>query len=253
MRAEIVFLDRVDSTNNYAMAAAESGRAEHGYTVVTRSQSAGRGQRGRAWFAGESAESLLMSTVLRPAVRLADQWAFSMAVSVAIRNAVAVLCPGIDLRIKWPNDLITGDKKVGGILIENSIRGSEWMWAVVGFGLNVGQTHFPPELSNATSLRAATGHSPRVEELARAIANALMAVDVAIAAPAYHRWLYRRGASQTFRLPDGDVFTAHVTGVSAAGELMVGDVDGEQHSFRHGEIEWAWPEPAAAQGGHSQL
>ena len=241
MRAEIVFLDTVDSSNNYAMRAVDDGRAEHGFTVVARRQSDGRGQRGRAWFSGDRAESLLMSTVLRPAVGIEAQWAFSVAVSVAVRHAIADAYPGLDLRIKWPNDLIAGDKKAGGILIENSIRGGEWVWAVVGIGVNVCQETLPPDLVNATSLRMVTGIEVRVEELARRVADALVAVPDGDAFEEYNRWLYRYHAVQEF-WQDGEVFNARILGVSPAGELMLEDGLGQCRSYRHGELEWVWPE-----------
>lgn len=241
MRAEIVFLDTVDSSNNYAMAAVDDGRAGHGFTVVARRQSAGRGQRGRAWFSGDRAESLLMSTVLQPAVRLEAQWEFSAAVSVAVRGAIVSLYPGLDLHIKWPNDLIVTDKKAGGILIENSIRGGEWAWAVVGIGVNVYQPKLPPGLVNATSLRIATNREVRVEDLARRVADALVTLPAEDTLTEYNRWLYRRGEVQTF-WRGGEGFEARILGVSAGGELMVEDESGRSHSYRHGELEWIWPE-----------
>ncbi len=240
-RAEIVFLDTVDSSNNYAMAAVDDGRAGHGFTVVARRQSAGRGQRGRAWFSGDKAESLLMSTVLRPTVGVESQWTFSAAVSVAVRRAISEMYPGLDLRIKWPNDLIAADKKAGGILIENSIRGGEWAWAVAGIGVNVCQQSLPAELANATSLRMATGREVRVEDLARCVADALVVLTPEDALQEYNQWLYRRGLMQDFGLGAGE-FKARILGVSAVGELMLEEADGRRHNYRHGELEWVWPQ-----------
>lgn len=182
-----------------------------------------------------------MSTVLQPTVGLEAQWAFSAAVSVAVRSAIASVYPSLDLRIKWPNDLIAADKKAGGILIENSIRGGEWAWAVVGIGVNVCQAELPSDLVNATSLHMVTGMEVRVEDLAPRVADALVSLPAEDALAEYNRWLYRRGEVQTFWRVGGG-FEACILGVSAGGELILEDESGRSHGYRHGELEWMWPE-----------
>lgn len=182
-----------------------------------------------------------MSTVLRPAVGVESQWIFSAAVSVAVRRAISEMYPSLDLRIKWPNDLIAADKKAGGILIENSIRGGEWAWAVVGIGVNVCQKFLPTELINATSLRMATGLEVRVEDVARRVADALVSLTCADALQEYNQWLYRRGLMQDFGR-GAEEFEARILSVSAVGELVLEDADGQQRSYRHGELEWLWPQ-----------
>src|SRR5690606_18341153 len=121
--------------------------------IVAEQQHSGKGQRGRHW-QDEAGASLLMSLIIAPQKPVNQQFIFSAAVAIAVAQVVSELLPNQQIAIKWPNDLIINDKKAGGILIENILRGSTWSYAVAGIGLNVNQTLLP-QLPNATSLRLA--------------------------------------------------------------------------------------------------
>src|SRR5918997_6140289 len=127
-----------DSTNERARELASAG-APHGTIVTAAEQTAGRGRQGRAWTAPPGS-ALLMSVVLRDFDEL-----LPLAAAVAVCEAVP-----LDCRIKWPNDVWAGERKLAGILAE--ARPQEG-WAVLGIGLNVATEEFPPELTDvATSL-----------------------------------------------------------------------------------------------------
>ena len=134
----IIELDSIDSTNNYAMQLIDANKAQHGLTIVTQSQSEGKGQRGKTWLDAPG-QSLLMSIIIHPKKEINDQFVFNAAVAVAIANVLQKSNHNWDIRIKWPNDIIINAKKAGGILIENILRGSRWTHSVVGLGLNVKQ------------------------------------------------------------------------------------------------------------------
>ena len=146
----------VSSTSTLALEAAGAGAAE-GQVWVADEQTAGRGRGGHTWHS-EPGAGLYVSILLRPALALADALHLSLATGLAVQAAVAEMTRhAADLR--WPNDLLLDEKKFGGILVETAISSpSTLRHAVVGIGINVGHTSFPPELEAlATSLRLATG------------------------------------------------------------------------------------------------
>lgn len=238
--APLIHLDTVDSTNNRAAQYIDADTAVDGLTIVSREQTAGKGQRGHLW-KDEPGMALLMSIVFLPERTLDQQFAFSCAVAVAVAEVLASLDPVLCVRIKFPNDLIINDKKAGGILIENSLRGNHWTHAVVGIGINLMQTYFPPELPNATSLCLAGGRSVLPEELLPLIREHLVRTvksgEDMLAR--YNELLYRAGQNQTFSGPEGN-WTAAVLGADAQGNLRVRMNSGAEYSFPHGRHEWVW-------------
>ncbi len=149
-----VFLDETESTNTVALSMAEEGAPE-GTVVAAGHQRSGRGRMGRTWVSAPG-RSLLFSLVLRPALSPERAPLLSLLAAVAAIEACDV--PG--LLSKWPNDLVIGDRKVGGILAEARVEGSALQHVVVGMGLNVGmrEEDFPEELrGSVTSLDAAGG------------------------------------------------------------------------------------------------
>ncbi|HEY4102967.1 MAG TPA: biotin--[acetyl-CoA-carboxylase] ligase [Polyangiaceae bacterium] len=138
------------STNDDALLAARS-RAPHGSVFLADEQTKGRGRRGHAWFAAPG-ESLLFSVLLKPELELAQTSALTLAIGLALRDAIA---PHITLspELKWPNDLLVSGKKLAGVLVESQLQGERLQAVVVGVGLNVATREFPPEIAGiATSL-----------------------------------------------------------------------------------------------------
>jgi len=130
----------LDSTNRLAADLARTGAPE-GVVVVADHQTAGRGRLGRTWEAPPGS-SLLMTVVLRPALDAARLHLVTMAVALAAADACAEVA-GFAPELKWPNDLVVGDRKLAGILAEAGFEGSVPRWVVVGIGLNV---NWPEEL-----------------------------------------------------------------------------------------------------------
>jgi BirA family transcriptional regulator, biotin operon repressor / biotin---[acetyl-CoA-carboxylase] ligase len=135
---EVIDLDVVDSTNRYALDAGRSG-----LLVRARTQTSGRGRRGRTWFSPED-QNIYMTITLSP-----PEERYPLIAGVAVRAALASLLGEADIEIKWPNDIITSGKKLCGILCE--ARGAI---TAVGLGVNVNQTSWPDDLKQrATSLQ----------------------------------------------------------------------------------------------------
>jgi BirA family biotin operon repressor/biotin-[acetyl-CoA-carboxylase] ligase len=146
-----------DSTNRDALAAARSA-APHGSVYFADEQRAGRGRGDHAWDSA-AGEGLYVSVLLRtpiPAVRLP---LLPLAAGLAAAEAIRAVA-GLAVDLRWPNDLLIGPRKAGGILVESKISGGSADFVVVGIGINVHQRNFDSDLStSATSLDLETEHS----------------------------------------------------------------------------------------------
>jgi BirA family transcriptional regulator, biotin operon repressor / biotin---[acetyl-CoA-carboxylase] ligase len=157
--------NRVTSTNDLAAKAAASA-ANDGLVVLAEEQSSGRGSRGRTWSA-PGGSSILMSVLLFPKPALSEPGWLTALGAVAVAEVVAMF-NGIDPRIKWPNDVRVGGRKLAGILVE---RGQG---TVLGIGLNVNVVDFPDEIrESATSLQTLVGRTLDRSDLVRALIQRL--------------------------------------------------------------------------------
>ncbi len=239
----LIKLDLVESTNNYAMQLIDGNTAQHGLTVVAREQTKGKGQRGKAWLAARG-QSLLMSIIVVPKHHLNDQFLFNASIVVAIANVLQNLDNELRVKIKWPNDIIVNDKKAGGVLIENVLRGSAWTHSVIGFGLNVQQASFPDDLPHATSLKIAAGREFEPDELAELLHTAIMETvdgqrdsDQQIAE--YNNYLFKAGGQQAFSDANG-AWTARIVRACTNGTLEVQLPNGDMATYQHGEVLWVY-------------
>ncbi len=238
----IIELDVVDSTNNYAMNCIDGNKACNGLTIVARTQTAGKGQRGRNW-ADVPGASLLMTTIVEPIRPIDHQFAANCGIAVTVLLAVKQLCPNADVFVKWPNDIIVNDKKAGGLLVENVIKGSKWAYAVIGLGLNLNQPSFPESLPFATSLFQASNINFNITDVAAQIASSLTdffatATSDTDTLGVYNQHLYRTGQHQVFSTPGGDTVSGTISRVLVDGTLEIVMDDGTTRNFRHGEIIW---------------
>jgi len=159
------------STNDTALLAARSG-APHGSLFVADEQTAGRGRRGNAWLAAPG-ESLLFSVLTRPKLELVQTSALTLAIGLALRDAIAPLLKDA-VQLKWPNDLYVGGKKLAGILLESQLQGERLRAVVIGVGLNVASRDFPPEIAPRATSLALLGRSDVAREpLLQAVLNAI--------------------------------------------------------------------------------
>jgi BirA family transcriptional regulator, biotin operon repressor / biotin---[acetyl-CoA-carboxylase] ligase len=240
---QIIELDITDSTNNYAMGLIDADKAYNGLTITALSQTAGRGQRGRTWV-DEPGSSLLMSIIISPELPISAQFSYNATVAAAIADVLNGLDDTWQVRIKWPNDMIINDKKAGGILIENVLRGSRWANSIIGLGLNITQLSFSADLPHATSLRAASGREFQRTLVRDSIIDAVLAgVDEMTGTEddmkAYNDYLYKRGCLQQFSDESGSWF-ATILGAHADGTIQLQHSDGTIASYAHGQIQWQW-------------
>jgi BirA family biotin operon repressor/biotin-[acetyl-CoA-carboxylase] ligase len=162
---------RIGSTNIEAMKAAAAGAPE-GSVFIAEEQTAGRGRGGHSWTSPPST-GIYCSIVLRPTLPPADAIILSMMAGLAIAFAVEQIT-GVKPDLRWPNDLLIGDKKFCGILAEMNAEVTRVRHAVIGIGLNVNQEEFPPDLRPiATSLRLETGKNISRVQLTAALLQSL--------------------------------------------------------------------------------
>ena len=154
---------RAGSTNDLAMSAASAG-APQGSVFLAEQQTAGRGRGAHEWHSARSM-GIYGSVILRPPLPPSEVLVLSLAAGLAVRAAVREVAPQLNPDLKWPNDLLFGEKKFFGILTEMKAEAMRVRHVVVGIGINVNQSSFPSELRGiATSLRQETGSEwPRVE------------------------------------------------------------------------------------------
>lgn len=176
--APLIELPSIDSTNIYAMEQIKAGKAISGSCYNTPFQTHGKGQHGKVW-ESEKGQNLLCSYVLElkslnPSKNWGpeDQKGLSAAVAIGAKAFFGAHA-GDETLIKLPNDIYWRDRKAGGILIENSLRGTEWTWAVIGIGFNINQTSFSPDAPNPVSLRQITGRQWEIARLQTELSKAL--------------------------------------------------------------------------------
>jgi BirA family biotin operon repressor/biotin-[acetyl-CoA-carboxylase] ligase len=154
---------KTDSTNRVALELGHAGEAE-GAVVLAEEQTAGRGRAGRVWHS-DRAVGIYMTLLLRPRLAPVQAPLLTMMAGLSARSAVQAVT-GLTVDLKWPNDLLIGGKKVGGILTEMHAEPGQIRFVIVGIGLNVNQENFPGELAEtATSLRVETGKAQSRMEL----------------------------------------------------------------------------------------
>ena len=162
MHFTILRFDEIDSTNTEALNQARRGAPE-GLCVVARRQTAGRGRHGRVWVSEKDA-GLFFSLVLRPTIETRFLPLITLMSAVAVHDTLETLY-GFDCDIKWVNDIHTSGKKICGILAETT-ETTQGLAVVVGIGINLKSTNFPPEIASAaTSIEAETIEIPNVETL----------------------------------------------------------------------------------------
>ncbi len=166
-------LEVVDSSNEEAYRRGLDGAPE-GSVVLAERQTKGRGRFARGWLSNPG-ENLTFSVILHPGCPRDWLGLIGLAAAVAVIEAVQSIIPDLPLQIKWPNDIVSGSRKLGGILPElHELPDAARPMVVLGIGLNVNQTTFPPSLSErAGSLCLESGKNIRREPLLAALLNRL--------------------------------------------------------------------------------
>lgn len=248
------YLDRCGSTN--AVLKKDVASSPTGMLVITDEQTEGRGRLGRTW-SSEAGKDLVFSVLLRPAMPPEHVPLLSLAAGVAAAEALDRL-PGLAgrVRVKWPNDVLLGDKKVCGILLESHVKGGRLDWVVAGIGLNVNSdpTTMLRHLTSAqkeewqgkpqpTSLAAELGGEVQrgtlLADLLVRLTRRWMRPDPPRLLEGIRRFDALLGHQvEVFAGPPTDLLVAagEAVGIGPAGELLVRDLDGETVRVVAGEV-----------------
>ena len=229
------------STNNTCKALVRDG-AKHGTVVAANCQTAGKGRRGRTW-ESPADQNIYMSLLLRPEIAPVKAPMLTLVMAYAAAMALRE-CTGLDVQIKWPNDLVINGKKICGILTEMSTEIDYINYVVIGIGINTNIEQFPEELKQtATSLRIEAGHSIRRSPLIAAImrwfekayAEFMKTEDLSGIQKAYNELLVNCGREVRVLEPKGE-WQAEALGINNGGELLVRKADGSETAVYAGEV-----------------
>lgn len=234
-------LTSINSTNIYAMEQLQANLAEHGAAFFADEQTQGKGQMGKIWHSSPG-ENILLSVIINTqTLSLSKPFPLSAAIALACIDLLSPYIPE-GLTIKWPNDIYWGDRKTGGILIENCISGNNWNWSIAGMGININQTKFPIIHQKAVSLKQITGKTYQPLELAKNLCGYLtnrlrqLKIDgVHAILTDYGNILYKKGKMVKLK-KENIVGIYSIDGVSESGELITHA--GIEQRFTHGSVEW---------------
>jgi len=237
----IIKLDATASSNDWLKEKLLSGSCVDGQVVWVKNQTKGRGQRSKTWVT-DSGKNLTFSLLKQfPSLAVQHSFLINCAVTLSIVAAVKERTD-IDLKLKWPNDILSGKKKIGGVLIENMIKGDCIKSSIIGIGINVNQAHFEG-LSHASSLMLKTGLSFELGDLLNGILKYLQIyLDQLLKKKGeglleqYENYLFEKGKLSSFQDASGK-FQGTIIGVTKNGMLKIQKSMGEVSSYSHGAIQ----------------
>jgi BirA family biotin operon repressor/biotin-[acetyl-CoA-carboxylase] ligase len=244
--AHIHHFPTVDSTNTLLLEAAANGAPE-GTVYLADEQTAGRGRGGHTWHSAPG-DGVYLSVLAKPSLPLREALWISLATGLAAHSAIKATT-GLTIDIRWPNDLLFANKKLGGILVETAVEPTtqpgadpQLRYAVIGIGINMNHESFPPELSTiATSLRIATGQPQSRNTLLIALLRALD-FDLTQLEAHHPDLLDRFTAASTWargkrvHVPEQGGYTGITAGLDPSGYLLVNDDDNTQRTVLSGGV-----------------
>lgn len=237
-----IWLDTVDSTQNEVRRHVEE--YDNMTVVAALFQTAGKGQRGNRWSSGRG-ENLTFSLLLRPntdgikIIPAKEQFYISMVSSLAVKELLNDY--GINSKIKWPNDIYVGDRKICGMLIENTVNPKGMVeFSIIGIGLNVNQIVFPPELMNPTSMSKITHKRYEIKSVLNDLMQKflrLTKLPTSSVRQLYLDNLFRLGILSEFSdTRTGETFRGTIRGINQSALLVVEKQDGTLENYAFKEI-----------------
>ena len=233
---QIIKLNAIDSTNTYLKELSLENDIEDNTVVYTENQRQGRGQQGTVWVT-EPGKNLTFSILKNfKALSVANKVWVNCLVSLAVAEMLEEMAVP-DIKVKWPNDIMSGNQKICGILIENVIQGKRIKKAIIGIGLNVNQTDFS-NVPKASSLKLLLGETFSLMPVLLSLANAIIAkladlntYDWEQIQDTYETMLYRRGVPSAFEDASGHRFMGIIRTIAVNGDLQVELEDGTLENY----------------------
>ncbi len=223
---QLIKLSAIDSTNDFLKELSKQDMVENFTTVVAKTQTNGRGQMGAVWIS-ESGKNLIMSVLVKDVIKKADE-VFHLNVAIAV--SIAAVLEDINLpnlAVKWPNDILSDEKKVAGILIENRFKSDTTIESVVGIGLNVNQKDFT-SFPKASSLTLLMKKEYDIEQLLDAIVLKIKQNCELINSNSseklwnqYYQNLFKKDIEMPFEDANKNHFSGTILGVTPDGKLEI--------------------------------
>lgn len=242
---KIIALETADSTNSYMLDKIKAGNiSEEGTVVVANYQSAGKGLDKNTW-ESEAGKNLMFSVLLKPEFLKADQqFQLTKVMSLAVFDFIRNYLPNERIKVKWPNDIYVENKKIAGILINNTIKGKEIMYTVVGIGININQQSFTGSAANPVSLWNYLNCDLRIDYCLKNVLSHIEKRYLQLKNNEsfeinfdYKKALYRLNDFNLFNYKDS-MISARITGVSEYGQIKLMQKNGQEIICDLKEIEF---------------
>lgn len=242
----IIWYETIDSTNNEALR--HISELDNLSVLAATEQTAGRGQRGNEWKSA-AGDNLTFSIVLKfgagaqPALAVRDQFRITLASTLAVHGFLADR--GVQAKIKWPNDIYAGNRKICGMLIENGIDSAFLKWSVIGIGINVNQTDFRSDMINSASIAGITGKKYPLRESLDSFMDCFMtrlpsvwdSPDALL--EEYHANMFRKGTvCEYVDCASGETFRAAIIGITPDARLRLSLAGGEERTYAFKEVSY---------------
>lgn len=245
MQLKTIHFESIDSTNKYALKLIADGQCEEGLVIIADEQTAGKGHADNFW-ESEKGKNLTFSLVLKPFfIEPSNQFLLTQIVSVAILNFLKKRIPPEIVKIKWPNDIYVENKKIAGILIQNTIRGNSLDYSIVGVGLNANQEVFVSDVPNPVSMIYYTGEQHNPGKLLGDLFNEISTVYTNSASPHFVDSLNEFYLANLYRFNEisdykskGKEFKGKIIGIGEYGKLQIENREGEVIEFDFKEVEF---------------
>jgi len=242
MNTGIIHIKETDSTNNYLKELLSGQDLKEGTVVFAGYQTAGKGQRGNSWESEES-KNLLFSIVLYPqTIKANEQFIISQVVSLGVVDFLGMYID--DILIKWPNDIYWKDRKICGILIENSLQEDAIRESICGIGININQEIFTSDAPNPVSLTQVTGCHYSMEEIRTEVLNKIMfryaqmsMGELSQIREEYIEHLYRRDGYYMYNDGSKD-FYARIKDIEPTGILVLETKEEQERRFAFKEVKY---------------
>lgn len=240
-KMEIIRIDKASSTNTWVTE--REAELSNPTLVYCDCQTAGRGQRGNSW-ESEPGMNITASVLYRPQhINATEQFRISEAVALAIADFLEDF--GVEIKVKWPNDVYSGNRKICGILIEHMIMGKNINRTVIGFGININQTKFISDAPNPVSLKMLTGKSYDIEEIVEKLSEKLERnlEEIERGEDLHQEFLKRlwRGDGKYYDFIDrkkGEKIRAYIVDITSQGILRLRLKEDENRDYAFKEVEF---------------
>ncbi|MDR2835057.1 MAG: biotin--[acetyl-CoA-carboxylase] ligase [Bacteroidales bacterium] len=240
----IIELKSTDSTNNFAKNYLQNNEFNENILIFSYSQTAGRGNASNKWHC-EDNKNIIFSLICKPKIKAEDFYLLNICTAISVCKYLKIR--EINAKIKWPNDIYCNDKKICGILIENSLSQTEIENSIIGIGLNLNETNFPENIPNPISLKNITNIDYNIKteilKLTEILENDLKNLNFLIPynelKSKFVSLLYRYQEFYNYKTKE-EIFSGKIIDVEKMGNLVIETETKEIRKFAFKEVEFLW-------------